>query len=230
MYLYSSWNQDFSFNGSHIPFSSLVAPRLRLFLLNSSWWTLVISSNIWHLSLHQSLHPMGKELACPKIPALPPEDACSFSSTQENTFGHQLSLSCHYSKWLMLPGDHLFCWRQLTFLTREASVLPSPLAKVHPAVSASAFWSGSVIYWQMQVIFKCSRPKETKSKHPRLQVPQPLEWRLNCRRPSKLEKFFHLHASVPHFTINIMFSPLYGFCDEFHLKQVHPKTPYLKLD
>lgn len=52
-------------------------------------------------------------------------------------------------------------------------------------------------------------------------------WRLNCRRPSKLEKYvFQPHVSVPHFTINITVSPLYGTCDSLALKQVHPKTSY----
>lgn len=70
--------------------------------------------------------------------------------------------------------------------------------------------------------------KRSKDQMPQAASTTAPRWRSNCRRPSKLEKdLFQLHASVPRFTINIIFSPLYGTWDDLLLKQVRPKTSCL---
>lgn len=70
--------------------------------------------------------------------------------------------------------------------------------------------------------------KRNKEQMPRAASTTALEWGLNCRTPFMLKKgFFQLHTPVPHFTINITFSPLYGAHDGFSLRQVHSKTSSL---
>lgn len=56
--------------------------------------------------------------------------------------------------------------------------------------------------------------KRSKEQMPKAANTTALGWESNCRTPFMLKKgFSQLHTSVPHFTINITFSPPYGAHD-----------------
>lgn len=101
-------------------------------------WTYFSPASIFTTSPSGEMQaaPEDNQSVCPKIPS---EAACSFPSALKDTFGHYLNLRhlffCNYNN----------CSQGMVSLL-AADHPPFSLAKTCTAISASAFWSGSVIH------------------------------------------------------------------------------------